>query len=145
MFNIDNTTHHSSLPVVAQEQLFTELTPEEGAIIKGGATLKLTRIYAHKAGADGDGSDELYINMKTIDFNTRIWGTQQMFSERGIDFVDETPFRGDAIVTLYDNDKWPNPDDRIGSFDVSAYRPGPAMANVVGGGSNYDVYYEVIA
>ncbi|NER31807.1 MAG: hypothetical protein F6J89_30410, partial [Symploca sp. SIO1C4] len=35
-----------------QEQLFTELTPEEGAVIEGGAWLYLYKATAINAGAD---------------------------------------------------------------------------------------------
>ena len=37
MSNIDKATSTSNYSVVDQEQLFTELTPEEGAVIEGGA------------------------------------------------------------------------------------------------------------
>ncbi|MEH2253228.1 hypothetical protein [Nostoc sp.] len=41
MSNIDNITSTSNYSVVGHEQLFTELTPEEGAMIKGGANYSL--------------------------------------------------------------------------------------------------------
>lgn len=145
MSNIENTTSTSKNSVFCQ-QLFTELTPEEGAVIEGGATLRLTGIYCKTAGADGDGSDELYINMKTLDFDKKVWGNHQFFSKEGLTFTKNIKFSGNARLTLYDNDKWPNPDDKIGnSFEVSAYKPGNYIKEVSGAGSHYTVSYTVIA
>ncbi|MEH1999477.1 MAG: hypothetical protein V7L00_12145 [Nostoc sp.] len=41
MSNINNITSTSNNSVVGQEQLFIELTPEEGAVIEGGAIYNL--------------------------------------------------------------------------------------------------------
>lgn len=41
MSNIDNITSTSNYSVVGQEQLFTELTLEEGAVIEGGVLYRL--------------------------------------------------------------------------------------------------------
>ncbi|MEH1940464.1 MAG: hypothetical protein V7L01_09640 [Nostoc sp.] len=41
MSNINNITSNSNYSVVGQEQLLTELTPEEGAVIEGGANFYL--------------------------------------------------------------------------------------------------------
>ncbi|MBN3870918.1 hypothetical protein [Nostoc sp. JL33] len=41
MSNLDNITSNSNYSVVSQEQLFTELTLEEGAVIEGGAIYNL--------------------------------------------------------------------------------------------------------
>ncbi|MEH2046019.1 hypothetical protein [Nostoc sp.] len=43
MSNIDNITSNSNYSVVGQEQLFTELTPEQGAMIEGGEFTVLIR------------------------------------------------------------------------------------------------------
>ncbi|MDZ8224997.1 hypothetical protein [Nostoc sp. ChiVER01] len=43
MLNIDTITSTSNSSVVSQEQLFTELTPEEGAILEGGQFTVLIR------------------------------------------------------------------------------------------------------
>ncbi|MEH1846223.1 MAG: hypothetical protein V7L25_14800 [Nostoc sp.] len=43
MSNIDNITSNSNSSVVSQEQLFTELTPEQGAILEGGQFTILIR------------------------------------------------------------------------------------------------------
>ncbi|MFN6526055.1 hypothetical protein [Nostoc sp. ChiSLP03a] len=43
MLNIDSITSTSNSSVVSQEQLFTELTPEEGAILEGGKYIVLIR------------------------------------------------------------------------------------------------------
>ncbi|MEH2416312.1 hypothetical protein [Nostoc sp.] len=41
MSNLDNITSNSNYSVVAQEQLFTELTLEEGAVLEGGVIYNL--------------------------------------------------------------------------------------------------------
>ncbi|WP_375477682.1 hypothetical protein [uncultured Nostoc sp.] len=43
MLNIDSITSSSNSSVVSQEQLFTELTPEQGAMIEGGEFTVLIR------------------------------------------------------------------------------------------------------
>ncbi|MEH2332441.1 hypothetical protein [Nostoc sp.] len=43
MLNIDSITSGSNSSVVSQEQLFTELTPEQGAMIEGGKYVVLIR------------------------------------------------------------------------------------------------------
>ncbi|MDZ8139391.1 MAG: hypothetical protein RM049_29585 [Nostoc sp. DedQUE04] len=43
MLNIDSITSTSNSSVVSQEQLFTELTPEQGAMIEGGEFTVLIR------------------------------------------------------------------------------------------------------
>jgi hypothetical protein len=56
------------------EQLFSELTPAEAAVVEGGLRLTIDRIQAIRAGADPIGADDTYITVN----GTKIWGDYSM-------------------------------------------------------------------
>ena len=121
-----------------QKQLFTELTSEEGAVIVGGATLRIDKIQAVKAGADTFSKDDTYITV-----NGEKIGGEFGFSTGQTHTIGlSQDFDGKATIRLFDSD--PVWDDPMGSFDVSSQPTnGLQTATVSGSGSTYDVYYEV--
>ncbi|MBE8965113.1 hypothetical protein IQ277_02290 [Nostocales cyanobacterium LEGE 12452] len=129
------------------EQLFTELTPEEGAFIEGGARLILYNATAIQARADGnwkDGNgDDLYIVVNGI----RLPGTyNDVDTGESINISRTINFTGTARVNLFDDDpSSSSADDYLGGFTVGDSRTGQKTVRVTKGGSIYDVLYKVIA
>ncbi|WP_424094527.1 hypothetical protein [Moorena producens] len=81
--------------ITAAEELFTELTPEQGAMVEGGATVTgeisvfIDKIQSIKAGADLIGKDDTYM---TINGN-KIWGDKSFSTgqTRGVNLGTSTP------------------------------------------------------
>ncbi len=95
---------------MVQEQLFTDLTSEEAAIVEGGA-YRLTTIECLRA-TDGFGdADEPYINAG----GRKVWSGSM---QKGSTATINKTISGNR-VTLYDADPWPNDDDLIGSGILS--------------------------
>ena len=118
-------------------QLFTDLTPEEGAAVAGGAFLYIDRIQALKAGADTFGKDDTYITLN----GEKIWGDKG-FSTGDTHKVEiAKPIGGSASVRLFDSDGFLNgKDDYMGGFSVSSQPTnGLTTAIVSGGGSRSEV------
>ncbi|MEH2378365.1 MAG: hypothetical protein V7K27_05595 [Nostoc sp.] len=82
MSNTDNITSTSNYSAVGQEQLFTELTLEEGAVIEGGFTYDLTNNsgiplnYNINGISDflnpGDDNQYSYSTAPTVSFDSQI-------------------------------------------------------------------------
>ncbi len=106
---------HSKLYPAADEQLFAELTPAEGALVEGGSVLELQTITAKKAGADWSNySDDIYILVNGKDtgfYNQMMTGQTATIGK----FVN---FSGFAVIELFDKD-WNSNDDKIGSFTIT--------------------------
>jgi hypothetical protein len=119
------------------EQLFTELTPAEAAVIEGGLRLVIDRIQAINAGADSLSADDTYITVN----GTKIWGEFSMNTgqTRSVNRTRTVPGSW-ARVALFDAD-WPDSDDRLGAFDARNTNGVLTRAQVNGSGSIYDVYY----
>jgi hypothetical protein len=91
---------------MTQEQLFTDLTSKDAAIIEGGAYRLLTIECLRATDGFGD-ADEPYINAG----GKKVWsGSMQKGSTAKINKT----ISGNR-VSLYDADPWPNDDDLIGS------------------------------
>ncbi|NJL09811.1 MAG: hypothetical protein HC908_05310 [Calothrix sp. SM1_7_51] len=129
----------SSNFVVSPEELFTELTPEEGAIIEGGKSVLIRKIQAIKAGADTFSADDTYITIG----GKKVWGEKSMTTGQSREVYERRYFNGSTRVALFDEDL--GRDDQLGSFTVSGATNGTAIARVSGSGSSYDVYYQVFA
>lgn len=121
------------------EQLLTDLSAEQAAIVEGGMLLKIHSIEAAHAGADVAGADDTYIKVDS----SKIWGVTSMStgSKRSVNY--EKSFTYNASVALFDED-W-GPDDYLGGFSVSRVTNGEQIAQVSRGGSTYNVYYSVAA
>jgi hypothetical protein len=138
MSNIDQITS------ISNEQLFTELTSEEAAVIEGGAFVLIEKIQAIKANADLVGKDDTYITI----------GGQKIWGDRGMGTGDSAVvnlgvgFNNQTTVALFDKDPKVlgiGNDDPMGSFTVSGATNGTAIRRVSGSGSTYDVYYQAFA
>lgn len=123
------------------EQLFSELTPAEAAVVEGGLRLTIQRIQAIKAGADSLSNDDTYITVN----GTKIWGDYGMNSgqTRLVNRSRTTP-GSSARVQLFDAD-WPDSDDSMGGFTAGNTNGALTRARVSGSGSTYDVYYRAFA
>ncbi|MDZ8092218.1 MAG: hypothetical protein RMZ42_09780 [Nostoc sp. DedQUE05] len=127
--------------VVAQEQLFTNLTPEEAAIIEGGYNLYVSSIVCLKDGADTFSQDDVYANV-TVDEITSRLDVGGMSAGDGKNLGWEFNFFENAEISFFDSD-WPDSDDALGGFSVSGPTNGIQRTTISGGGSRYRVSYSV--
>lgn len=118
------------------EQLFTELTPVEAAVIEGGKTLRLYSIEAIKASADTVGKDEAYLNFN----GKKIW-SRSMGTGNSAPIDLSLNFYGKATLNLYDED--PGQDDPMGGIVVDKPTGGQRVATLSGSGSKYQLKYSV--
>lgn len=124
----------------SDEQLFNELTPEQSSVIEGGGLLYITGIQAIHAGADTTDSDDTYITVN----GRKIWGDVGMSTGQYAGVELGVKFDGSAAINLFDYDDWFNgADDSMGGFTVSGPTNGPVIGQTWGGGSTYNVYYQV--
>lgn len=134
MSNIDKIT--------ANEELFTELTPEQGAVVEGGLFIFIDQIQSIKAGADLIGKDDTYM---TINGN-KIWGDKSFSTGQTRNVNIGTSTLGSfARVELFDKDGFLNRDDRMGGFTAYNTFGSLQRARVRGSGSIYDIYYRAFA
>ncbi|MCC5610704.1 hypothetical protein LC612_29130 [Nostoc sp. CHAB 5834] len=135
----------SSNSFVDQEQLFTNLTPEEGSVIEGGASLFLYKATAIKAGADfgSFNGDDVYARINGDKTNK----TNDVDTGETANFSIEKPFDGTASINLFDSDGgFAGRDDYLGGFSVgSTPTNGFVTERISGSGSIYDVTYAVYA
>jgi hypothetical protein len=119
------------------EQLFSELTPAEAAVVEGGFRLTIDRIQAIKAGADPVGADDTYITVN----GRKIWGNESMTTGQARDVNRGYMGPGSsAQVQLFDAD-WPSRDEQVGGFTAVNTSGALRRVRVSGSGSTYDVYY----
>jgi hypothetical protein len=101
-----------------QEQLFTELTPEEAAVIEGGKRIILSKIKCVKANMDSPASlnsDDVYIKFG----NQTVWGPKSMDDGHEINLEGiGKDFTSSINVGLWDDD--PGPDDHIATSNFGA-------------------------
>jgi hypothetical protein len=120
------------------EQLFTELTAEQAAVIEGGATLYLNRIECLKASSDPVGGDEPYINVN----GKKVWSGSM---EQGSTLTINKSVKGSSFDTsMYDDDPWPNPDDPIGKPQYLAKGKSSATFGSKESNSWYKLYYTIV-
>ena len=119
------------------EQLFTELTPGQAAVIEGGKTLRLYSIRCIEAGADPVGPDEAYLTFG----GKRIWSSSM--DDGSYKPINKSyTFEGTSILSLYDDDV-SDSDDPIGSVGITG-RTGFISTTFEGSGSKYTLNYEVV-
>ncbi|MEH2352606.1 hypothetical protein [Nostoc sp.] len=127
--------------VVAQEQLFTNLTPEEAAIIEGGYSLYVSSIVCLKDGADTFSQDDVYANV-TVDEISSSLNVGGMSAGDGKNLGWEFNFFENAEISFFDSDS-PDSDDALGGFSVFGPTNGIQRTTIAGGGSRYRVSYSV--
>jgi hypothetical protein len=119
------------------ESLFTELTADQAQLLEGGKRIDILLVRCIKAGADRDGSDELFfdINGQRFRFGNPISMLTGGVANGGV----SATFNGTANVTLFDKDS--NRVEQVGNFSESSN--GQKTVRVSGNGSIYDVTYKV--
>ncbi len=129
MSNIDNMT--------TIEQLFTELTPEEGAVIEGGVTFELLGIDVIKRKKQND----LYVNFN----GTRMFGIKNNV-KTGYDDETNNPvsfdYRGRLEIWDADRGIFSSKDDRLGSWSISN-EPGTYSETAKGKGYEYRLDFRI--
>ncbi len=125
--------------MTVNEQLFTELTLEQGAIIEGGLFVLVDKLQAINADADFIGKDDTYITIN----GSKIWGPHSFATgntrtvNRGLG--TDGSF---ARIQLFDQDGFlAGSDDPMGGFTAYNTYGVQRRARVSGSGSTYDVYY----
>ncbi|MBE9103578.1 hypothetical protein IQ229_01030 [Nostoc cf. edaphicum LEGE 07299] len=136
----------SSNSVVDQEQLFTDLTPEEGSVIEGGATLWLYSATAIQANADfgSRNGDDVYARINGYKTNK----TNDVDAGEAVTFNIDRYFSGTASINFFDSDGglFTGSDEYLGGFTVgSTPTNGTVTTRISGSGSIYDVVYAVYA
>ena len=128
--------------ITANEQLFTELTPDQATVVEGGARLYIEKIKALKVGADPTGADDTFIRVN----GRKIWGDHGMKKNRtrGVNYSED--YTNNPEVALWDEDGWWSGDEFLGSFIAS---PGDNFLGdqgreVSGSGSKYEVFYSFV-
>ncbi len=122
------------------EQLFTELTPAEAAIIEGGKRIVLHSVDCIKADADGWlNSDDLFIKLG----GESVWGPNSIDDGLSAKLNDVgRKFDKSIKVELRDSD--PGRDDALGSFTASKVGKNQTQT-LEGSGSKYKLHYSVLA
>ena len=126
-----------------QKQLFTELTPEEGAAVSGGAAITIHSIKALNVGADTGGfegfRDDVFIevNDRELDFYQEMKSGDVAIVNKTVNFTEK------AFVELWDADIAPNDDDLLGAFTVDGTRKGRQTRTVGASGSKYEVTFSI--
>jgi hypothetical protein len=120
------------------ESLFTELTADQAQMLEGGKRIEILFVRCIKAGADSDGSDELFFDINNQKFlrNNPIDLRTNGVANVGVG----ANFNGTAHVSLFDKDGTFGA-DFVGGFSTSSN--GQQTQRVSGGGSIYDVTYRV--
>ncbi|OYD95744.1 hypothetical protein CDG76_12495 [Nostoc sp. 'Peltigera membranacea cyanobiont' 210A] len=142
---MSNITSTASATVVAQEQHFTNLTPEEASVIEGGYTLNVYSLVCAADGADPwyKGKDDVYAKV-TLDGITTNYGVGDMGTGDAKNLLWEFNFFENAEISFFDSD-WPDSDDPLGSISVSGLTNGLQKPTIRGSGSRYKVFYDVTA
>jgi hypothetical protein len=128
---------------ILPESLFTELTADQAEILEGGKRIDILLVRCIKAGADRDGSDELFF---TINGQNGAPGnpTISMLTGGVANVGVSANFNGTANVSLFDKDGNSNSGaDFLGSFSASSNTNGSQTRRVSGSGSIYEVTYRV--
>ncbi|MCC5661467.1 hypothetical protein LC608_31845 [Nostoc sp. XA010] len=128
--------------MATKEQLFTIITPEEGANISGGKAYELVikRLYCVKAGADilGDDETKLLVN------GSKLWGADMgAGSNKEFDPLLRVSVDNGEFVGLYDGDGIWSRDDSMGGFTINGLQEATTI-NLSGSGSQYTLTYKVI-
>lgn len=107
MANIDKITSHADLSCVDEEQLFTELTAEEGAVVEGGKATLDVWLFVKKPFED---DPVLRVGGKTLG---SAWNAKQnayVFKDR------EVEFSFDTTITVWDRDPGGSQNDDLLMF-----------------------------
>lgn len=124
------------------EHLFSEISPEQAAIVEGGLNVAITRIDCLKAGADGflSGGDDVYVKLngsRAADFiDSFKTGTSRTLDPA----IFSSNSGSSATIDLFDADDTSR-DDFLGGFTVSSTGGKVVSKRISGSGSKYRVFY----
>ncbi len=124
-------------------QLFTELTPEQGANICGGKAYELVikSLYCVNAGADVAGADDTMLKVDGIKY----WkGDMGAASNKEFDPRLKIEVDKGSFVGLYDEDGIWSRDDFMGGFEINGLQTA-TTTTLYGSGSTYKLTYAVVA
>ncbi|WP_414586693.1 hypothetical protein [Scytonema sp. PCC 10023] len=122
----------------SDEQLFTELTPEEGAVVEGGSSLRL--ISLTPVGNPFENDPAILV------------GTRQVFSDQNVNdtrLFSNTAyeFGFDTIVSIWDQDNGAASDDLLGYRDATSAQAGTGVQTLNAlndQGQGYRLLYQVL-
>ncbi len=134
------------------DQLFTEISSEQAAMVEGGLTLTVHSIQAIKAGADGffGGKDDTFITSADSGFieNPGVTATGVMSMDSGDSrTVNRTwrNFKSSLRIDLFDSDgNFGNSDDHMGGFTANSTGGQIFSKRVSGSGSRYRIFYSAV-
>ncbi|WP_424094526.1 hypothetical protein [Moorena producens] len=115
--------------ITAAEELFTELTPEQGAMVEGGATLQVRYLFPNKPSQD---DPVIQVGRKTIFAKDNVNTTQSIFKT--------FHFTGKTTLSLWDRDPGSYNDDLLGFVNVSQTPTGVKFLKADG----YQLSYRVL-
>ncbi|MEH2084427.1 MAG: hypothetical protein V7K89_32000 [Nostoc sp.] len=124
-----------------KEQLFTDLTREEGADLNGGAyELVIKQLYCVKAGADILGDDDTILKVN----GNKVWsGDMGSGSNKDFDPRLKVAVDNGSFVGLYDDDGFWSRDDFMGGFTINGLQSATTIT-LSGSGSQYTLTYAVV-
>jgi hypothetical protein len=122
-------------------QLFTELSTEQAAVVEGGLSqVQILSVRCIKAGADSDGTDEVFASFNGADSN---FGRPISMRTGSVANFGQSGGSGSSIrVQLFDKDgSNRNAADLLGSFTVRGAVGNPQTRRISGSGSTYEVTF----
>jgi hypothetical protein len=128
----------TTLTNIQNEQLFTDLTSEEAASVKGGATLNIQRIHAIRLTTDDrlSGKDEPYIRVD----GKKVWGPKGINQGEILDVYKMRLVGSNSTIQLWEDD--PLYDDGLGTLSLSRKGFG-LLATFKGKGGEYRIRYDL--
>ncbi|RUT08336.1 hypothetical protein DSM106972_015040 [Dulcicalothrix desertica PCC 7102] len=122
-------------------ELFTELSTEQAAVVEGGLNqVQILTVRCIKAGADSDGTDEVFASFNGTDSN---FGRPISMRTGSVANFGQSGGSGNSIqVALFDKDgSNRGAADLLGSFRVSSPVRNPQTRRISGNGSTYEVTF----
>ncbi|AOX02287.1 hypothetical protein BJP34_25140 [Moorena producens PAL-8-15-08-1] len=115
--------------ITAAEELFTELTPEQGAVVEGGATLQVRYLIANKPSQN---DPVIQAGRGTVFAKDNVNTTQKIFKT--------VKFTGKTTLSIWDRDQGAYNDDLLGFVNLSQAPTGVKSLKVNGYTLTYRVF-----
>lgn len=118
------------------EQLFTDLTPEEGAVVEGGISFLLHGVYT-KSVSQNAVLCLKFAGIKVFGPQKPGWNAEKTL--KGVDFYKTTP------LEFWHSDKWPNYDHyKFAEVPIKPTFQRRNRSRVKGRGYDYIAYFSVV-
>lgn len=137
-----NQSQSTSLSAM-DETLFTEISPEQAAVVEGGLQVLLTSIRCIKAGADLGSGDDVFVRYNSRDANAlngpdlTFAKPKSMTTGSFSNISTKGSASGSVRVDLFDKDS--TGPQLLGGFRVSS--AGRRTRTVSGSGSTYEISF----